>query len=424
MTAATDVFTNLIQDKPEEDIFRVARRAYTDDRILAREKERIFDRCWIYLGHASELPNASDYLTRSVAGREIIFNRDRAGAFHAFMNTCPHRGAVLVREKRGNALSFQCFYHGWNFNVNGRFASRYPEGAYGKGHYDGGCADLVSVPRLDQYQGFYFVNFDRDAIDLADYLADAKEIFDLVSSHGDDGMEIVGDGHEYQIAANWKMLAENSVDGFHAPTTHSTYVQYLMAMGDVRTNAEFKMGRAVALGNGHALMEYDGPWGRPSALPVPSWGKELSDRVEARREALIARFGRERGVRLAESNRNAVIFPNLVINDIMSITVRTFFPRNAETLDVCGWALGVKGEADDLRSLRLHNFLEFLGPGGFATPDDVEALEACQRGYRNHAEAPWNDMSKGMPRRSNAHMDDEEQLRAFWREWNRRIADA
>ena len=86
------------------------------------------------------------------------------------------------------------------------------------------------------------------------------------------------------------------------------------------------------------------------------------------------------------------------------------------------WALGVKGEDERVRALRLFNFLEFLGPGGLATPDDVEALECCQRGYRNRREAPWNDISKGMPRGADARTDDEEQMRCFWRAWDRHIA--
>jgi p-cumate 2,3-dioxygenase alpha subunit len=73
-----------------------------------------------------------------------------------------------------------------------------------------------------------------------------------------------------------------------------------------------------------------------------------------------------------------------------------------------------------MRRWRLYNFLEFLGPGGFATPDDVEALESCQRAYCNAREAGWNDISKGMMKASPA-ADDEAQMRSFWREWDRRV---
>ena len=74
-----------------------------------------------------------------------------------------------------------------------------------------------------------------------------------------------------------------------------------------------------------------------------------------------------------------------------------------------------------MRELRLFNFLEFLGPGGFATPDDCEALALCQRGYASLAGAGWNDISKGY-QSDEPQVDDEAQMRAFWREWQRRLA--
>jgi p-cumate 2,3-dioxygenase alpha subunit len=148
--------------------------------------------------------------------------------------------------------------------------------------------------------------------------------------------------------------------------------------------------------------------------------KELSS---VRRQGLIQRFG-ESAAWHAETSRNMVIFPNLVINDIMAITVRTFYPDAANRMTVSSWALGARDEDHELRKLRLFNFLEFLGPGGFATPDDQEALENCQRGYRNQREVGWNDISKGMPRVGPPKNDDEEQMRCFWRQWRQRMAGA
>src|SRR5260370_26035088 len=131
----------VVEDR-QRHLFRVARRAFTDDAVLAAERANIFDRCWLYLGHSSEIANTCDFITRAVGGRELIFNRDRGGPVHAFLNTCPHRGAMVLREKKGNALSFRCFYHGWSFNVDGACASRFEEGNYGKEHYGGGVAGL------------------------------------------------------------------------------------------------------------------------------------------------------------------------------------------------------------------------------------------------------------------------------------------
>ena len=89
--------TGLVMEDRERFLFRVARKAFTDEQVLEAERREIFDKCWLYLGHGSEIAQNCDFLTRSVAGRELVFNRDRGGAVHAFLNTCPHRGAQLVR---------------------------------------------------------------------------------------------------------------------------------------------------------------------------------------------------------------------------------------------------------------------------------------------------------------------------------------
>ena len=133
-----------------------------------------------------------------------------------------------------------------------------------------------------------------------------------------------------------------------------------------------------------------------------------------------SRFGKERADRIAISNRNLFIFPNLVINDIMAITVRTYYPDGARFHEDLRLGARSEEETEWARKYRLFNFLEFLGPGGFATPDDVEALEQCQRGFRNSAEAQWNDISKGMGK-ANPSYDDELQMRAFWSNWNGRV---
>jgi len=137
---------------------------------------------------------------------------------------------------------------------------------------------------------------------------------------------------------------------------------------------------------------------------------------------LVENHGKEKGDRIAFKNRNLLIFPNLVVNDIMAVTLRTFYPTAPDYMNVTGWALAPITESGWARKYRLDNFLEFLGPGGFATPDDVEALESCQAGYSNSLEegAGWNDISKGMG--MDPSYDDEVQMRSFWKEWNRRVS--
>jgi phenylpropionate dioxygenase-like ring-hydroxylating dioxygenase large terminal subunit len=117
---------------------------------------------------------------------------------------------------------------------------------------------------------------------------------------------------------------------------------------------------------------------------------------------------------MSDFNRNLLIYPNLIINDIMAVTVRTFMPTSATSMTVTAWEAAPRDELPEVRQRRLDSFLTFLGPGGFATPDDIEALESCQQGFASGG-VEWNDISRGMGRDPQA--TDEEQMRAFWRRW-------
>jgi len=403
--------------------FLVPRRAFVDQSVFEREYSAIFDRCWLYLGHASELPEPGSFLTRRVARRPILFTRDKNGEFNALLNSCPHRGAMVCRERHGKSRAFMCMYHGWTFGSDGHLMSLPGNSGYPDNFKTDPQKQMVHVPRFDRFGDFFFISFAPDGEDLATYLADAGDYLKLVAEHTESGMQVVGGTQEYSIRGNWKLLAENSFDGYHASCTHSTYLEYLKnANGALGATA--LQGTAIDLKHGHAVIEYSAPWGRPIASWVPLWGDQGKAEIDAIYGTLEARLGPDRADRLAHKNRNMVIFPNLVVNDIMAITIRTFFPTAPDSVEVNGWALAPTEESEWLRKYRLFNFTEFLGPGGFATPDDVEAIEKCQQGYAASGEARYNDISKGMLREGPPSYDDEMQMRAFWTEWDRRLIES
>ncbi len=403
-------------DDGDGGLFKVARKSFVDDAVLEDERRRIFDRCWLYLGHESEIAKPGDFVTRAIAGRNLIFNRDRSGAINAFYNTCTHRGAMVCRENKGNSRNFACFYHGWVYSDEGKLIDQPGKEAYCDKFNEDGSSNLARLERLENYRGLYFINFDRNAVSLDSYLGGVKEYIDLVMDQADTSMEIVGGTQQYAIDANWKLLCENSIDGYHGGPTHATYMDYLANTVGSMTNSGLG-GGGRQLGGGHAVIEYAAPWGRPVAQSVPAWGEEGKQDIAVIMDRLTAKFGVERAKRIGLMNRNILIFPNLVLNDIMAITLRTFYPIAPDRMHVNAWALAPKEESPTMRERRLFNFLEFLGPGGFATPDDVEALEMCQRGYKNLKAVAWNDISKGM-NREEPGTTDELQMRAFWRQWD------
>lgn len=401
-------------DDREMPRFRVNRRAMNDPEVFALEQERIFNHCWLYIGHETELRKKNDFKTRKVAGRPLIFARDGKGEIRVWINSCPHRGAMLCREPQGNARFMTCFYHGWSFSTAGEMVSMPGDDAYGENFER---PDLAAPARVDSYRGFVFISFDPDIVDLTTYLGGATEYLDLVCDQSEVGMEILEGTHEYSVKANWKLLVENSIDGYHAVSTHQRYFEMVLAArGKLDPNA-LGASRSVDLGNGHAVIAggptTEGLFGRPLSVAGAAEREERFERLRARHgHAWVDRM---------TGNRNMVIFPNLVIVDlVMGVVVRKIDPISPDYMEVTAWELVPPEEGAELRKQRLDNFLTFWGPGGLASPDDVEALETCQVGFGSARELEWSDISRGMSNPVNSTTD-ELQMRTWWRRWNQLV---
>jgi len=408
----------LVNDNPAVHLFRVDRRALSSQHVFDLEQRAIFEKCWIYIGHESEISKPGDFLTRTIIRRPLIFCRGDDGQVRVFLNSCPHRGAEVCRDTKGNAKAFRCFYHSWSFNNRGKLIGVPGEESY-SGEFNKEKLGLPEI-RSSSYRGLVFFTLNPEAESLESYLAGAKKYIDAVVDQGLRGMEITAGTQLYSMKANWKLLVENTVDFYHTVPVHTSYFDFLKNLGAETSGGV--QGRGHDLGNGHAVVEFRAPWGKPVARWEPSWGEDERIRLEGVRADLKAAYGEERARLIAETDRNLAIFPNLLINDALSPVIRFANPISPDYTEITQWSFGAVGEPDHVRERRLHAFNTFLGPGGLATPDDIEALDGCQRGYEGHKEFSWNDYSRGYDREirnadSELRSDDELQLRAYYRRW-------
>jgi p-cumate 2,3-dioxygenase subunit alpha len=409
-------------DDRETPRFRVHRGTMFDADVLEQERKLIFDRSWLYVGHESEIENPHDFRTRNVGGRPIIFTRNEDRQVKVFVNSCPHRGMQIETRGEGHGRFLKCFYHGWAFNTSGDLVALPGEEAYGE-TFDRHNLCLVQPAKVESYRGFVFLSWTKDIVDLDAYLAGASDILDLFADQSEQGMQVIGGSHLYAANANWKLLSENSADGYHALTTHHRYLAMLKESGK-DLSMVFAKGTSpnlgYDLGNGHAVIGgADATGGRNAGLGRDLSGAALDSQV-ARRNRFAELYGADWANRMF-SGRNLVIFPNLAVVDlIMGITLRTYYPVAPGYMEVTAWSLQPKDDDPALRKMRQENFLTFWGPAGLATPDDIEALERCQRGFAAHDVAPWNDISRGMGSERKIFTD-ELQMRTFWREWDRRM---
>lgn len=410
---------DLVIEVPDRD-FRVNRRAFTDEALLEVEREAVFARHWLYLGHTSEVPANGDYRTRRLAGEPFILCRDRHGDVRVFYNSCTHRGAMVCREPQGSDTTFTCFYHAWTFRNSGELIGVTDKKSFPEG-FDTSCLGLAS-PRFEVYRDFVFVNVSGDAGPLLEHLEPVRPYLDAVVDQSLTGeMEVVEGSHLYSMRGNWKLIVENSIDGYHGLPVHQTYFAYLKERGyDLSGGLD---GTGLALGRGHAVMEYSAPFARSVARTVPPMDDGLKERIGEIEAAVVAGHGPEKARRITQLSKNILVYPNLLIIDAASLQLRSLDPTAVDYTEVSAWLLAPRGEDRELREIRINGYLEFLGPGGYATPDDAEAVEVCQLGFGRHHGPQWSIVSRGLGK-DTMFLTDEEQIRGFWRQWQADVAAA
>src|SRR5207237_2287244 len=102
--------------------------------------------------------------------------------------------------------------------------------------------------------------------------------------------------------------------------------------------------------------------GRPVAAWIPIYGDAAKPELERIRAELLQRLGPQRAKRVADTNRNLLIFPNLVLLDGSSVSVRSFQPLAPDRMRVRAWALAPVEDTSLARQVRLASLLAFYRP--------------------------------------------------------------
>jgi choline monooxygenase len=192
---------------------------YTDPELYELEREAIFKRTWQYACHASAVAEPGSYAVCPVGDFTVLVARDEEGELRAFHNTCQHRGSELASGS-GRAQVLRCPYHSWNYGLDGvlRVAPRMK----GVSGFDPSEIRLAEI-RLDAWEQFLFVNCDPQAPPLDERLGDLAR---QVASFGVDFASLEHDERiTYEVEANWKVVAENSVECYHCHVAHPELVE-------------------------------------------------------------------------------------------------------------------------------------------------------------------------------------------------------
>ena len=180
---------------------------YRSEARLRAECEFVLRRTPTGFCPSAALPTAGSWVARVAAGTPILAVRGSDGRVRAFRNACRHRGAQLA-EGAGCQKAFVCSYHGWTYGLDGSL--RHVPHEHGFPGLDKGTRGLVPVATAEA-QGLVFVT--QEAPARSDPLAALPPLLPP-------GHRVVGTSAQ-EIPANWKIVVEGFLEGYHIRPTHT-----------------------------------------------------------------------------------------------------------------------------------------------------------------------------------------------------------
>lgn len=438
---------DLIDNRPDDGVFRVSRAIFDDPDIFELEMRRIFEGGWVFLGVASQAATAHDFFTTTIGRVPVLATRDGGGRLHGFVNSCPHKGSRVAQLMQGNARLHVCPYHSWTFDSAGQNkAIKWKDAGCYSENFDKANHDLTPLPAFAEYRGFLFGSLSADVPLLTEYLGEAAKLLDLVADQSEEGMELVPGGVTFTYDANWKLQLENCSDAYHFTSAHPSYIRMVERR---QKQADATVVRSIWEDSRYWTGEAEGVQGGSYSFRyghVLNWGLiGISDALPLyeRAQVLAERHG-ENMRNWMFNMRNLTIFPNLQIAENASSQLRVIRPIAAGKTEMRTWCIAPKGESAEARRQRIRQYEDFFNPSGMATPDDTVSYENCQRGFASRVE-PWlQGYARGMtaskpggnvfsdslgmePHRSvlaDAQLCDETLYHSYYREWSRRMTGA
>lgn len=350
----------------------VKRSIYTDQEIYERELERIFAKCWLYLGHVTQLKSDGDYFTTYMGEDSVIVSRVSESNIKVFLNTCRHRGMKLCRADTGNKKLFSCPYHGWAYSNEGALVG-VPglQQAY-CGKLDRKQWSLIEVPKIEMFHGMIFGTWDENAAPLTDYLGGMAVYLERMLNRMEGGVEVVSGVQKWRTSTNWKLVADNAAgDSYHVPWTHGSVVDIGLRK---KPGSE---GHQMSPGKGHGFGSEVG--GIQQGKSVESGYGKFLDKM--RQNLDVQGNPANQFIPLGHGN----IFPNVGFLDTARIRMfRVTHPRGPWEVEHHAYCLMDKALSDELKATTRRDFILTFGPSGMFEQEDGEIMGEIMANLRGH----------------------------------------
>ncbi len=272
----------------------------------------------------------------------------------------------------GKKNTFQCPYHGWSFNNDGKLIGVVAgDKVYGEG-MDKEQWGLKPVPQVATYNGLIFGCLDANTMPLEEYLGGMKWYFDILLNRSDGGMEVRGVPQRWILNANWKLTSENfGGDPYHVATVHRSTVELGISPQDPLFSG---YGYQVVLDHGHNVNINTGVPGLDippyQGMPEEMWPMFQKNLTAEQHDIL--------------SKCTVIVgncFPNLSFLSPLHgseghlhnyLNMRVWRPISADKIEVWSWFMIDKAAPEAYKQASYKGYIASFGPSGTLEQDDAE----------------------------------------------------
>jgi len=359
----------------------VPKEVFSRDDIYQRELVRLFaGPVWHVAAHRAELPKRNDFKTTWIANTPILVIQGADGVVRAFHNACSHRGVMLETRRRGHASEFECPYHRWLFDDQGRLRACPAEKDFIPG-FDKAGNGLAQL-RCEEFLGLIFVTLNAATPPLREYLKGLEPGLETVLM-GDGDCQLLG-YHKTLIDANWKLYRDN--DGYHTPLLHKAFTWL---------NWQGGKGSQIITEHGHMAVTAD-------LKPLADTGVLHDPRLLEFKAAI-----RAGGEGPQAKTAVIVVSPGTLISKALDLPIiRYVLPKGVDRTEIHWTFIAHRNDDPEMLQHRIRQ-ANLMGPSAMISLEDAAVFNRAQKatatqppntqfvkGYRpgmNLAEAGQND---------------------------------
>lgn len=301
---------------------------YTDARAFKAEMDRVFLRRWIFACSTDGLEKDGDYRCIDVGSISVVI-QNFEGQIRAFNNVCSHRFARIQTEQCGNR-ELKCPYHGWIYNEAGLPYAIPRKPLISEITPATLCEYRLSRWHIRTVGPLIFIRKEHgdESLEPTDLEQQFGDFFETLSQLAAACGELV-ENTAHVVKANWKLVVENTLEGYHVDCVHPNTIRKLgipgLSTNTTTASASETSSRFVFSAQNSAVFS-----------PLSA---EVSEKMDRTYKFLAARPQKLAGY------RHFYFFPNFVFASTRgeSFSIQRILPIDEQTTELTSFLFATNG---------------------------------------------------------------------------------